>query len=232
MMRSSSVSPGSYHAHEHEITKCLHERKAAALKSGGAMAAGEKSAVPFLAEERKGFSVRGMLADGLRSVLARAAGFWGKAEPGEDGKDVVQENHNHTVQTLAARKERNHEMTALSVERAAGVMATALVKPETRVEKLPEEVERKVEKAQGSVSGGLKRESGGVWGFLKKFGESAAKAKQFLKKRKHTEISHIENNADLHIGNHSFLLDSYNRMGEYSTLAQDRSLEGNFRAKG
>ena len=46
------------------------------------------------------------------------------------------------------------------------------------------------------------------------------------------EAELLENNTDLNQGDSSFLLDSYNRMGEYSTLAKDRSREGNFRAKG
>lgn len=78
----------------------------------------------------------------------------------------------------------------------------------------------------------MKKEQGGIRKFLRKFEETAAKAGQFLKRKKKMESGLAESEADFNIGDNSFLLDSYNREGEYSTLAKDRSLEGSFRAKG
>ncbi len=115
---------------------------------------------------------------------------------------------------------------------SAAVMSTAMIRTETEKKETEEETERRVENIEGAVGGGLKKEQGGIRKFLRKFEETAAKAGQFLKRKKKMESGLAESEADFNIGDNSFLLDSYNREGEYSTLAKDRSLEGSFRAKG
>ena len=175
MIKSSgNISPGNYHTHEHEITKCLHERKAAGFKDGGGMAAEGKAASSSFVEGRKGLSMRELLTDGLRKLFEKASGAWGRTEAGEEGRSAGKDNEK-AAQALTEGGGKDG-ITVPCVENIAGVLATAVVKPETKTEGLPREEGRKVEKAQGAVSGGLKRGQGGIRGFLKKFEEAAAKA--------------------------------------------------------
>lgn len=229
---SGNISPNYYHTHEHEITKCLHETKGMKPESAGGMAAGRNTFSSLPMQKQDSFSLRELLVSGLQGLVSRAFGFWGKlGETKEQEKDVL--GNNKEVRISADGGDGAHGTTALSAETgAANVLAAALIKPETRTEEIPEEEGRKVGNVEGAISGGLKREQGGIQKFLQKFSETAAKAGQFLKKRKQPKTILPESDMDFAGENNSFLLDSYNRMGEYSTLAQDRSLEGNFRAKG
>ena len=115
---------------------------------------------------------------------------------------------------------------------SAAVLSTAMIKPEAKREESLDAARRRVNQVDGPISGGMEKGQGGIRKFLHKFGETADRAKRFLGRKKREEEELLENNTDLSQGDSSFLLDSYNRMGEYSTLAKDRSLEGRFRAKG
>lgn len=228
---SGNINPNSYHTHKHEITKCLHETKSAKPEGGSGLSAGIKASATQLKQERESFSLRELLTDGLRSLFTKATGFWGRlgAEDGQ-GKAVV-EDKDKEIRAIA-NDGSVHGAASAAKDTAANVLATAMMKPETEREEAIEEAERKVGSVESAVNGGIKKGQGGIQKFLQKFGEAAAKAGQFLKRKKKTEVFLSENDADFEVGNNSFLLDSYNRMGEYSTLAQDRSLEGKFRAKG
>ena len=71
---------------------------------------------------------------------------------------------------------------------SAAVMSTAMIRTETEKKETEEETERRVENIEGAVGGGLKKEQGGIRKFLRKFEETAAKAGQFLKRKKKSNL--------------------------------------------
>ena len=184
-------------------------------------------------QERKTFSLQEWLTDGMRDLLSRVSGFWRKM--GEEGtgdrNELAAEDKRGSGSAAGVTEEAKNILSPASGVSAA-VMSTAMIRTETEKKETEEETERRVENIEGAVGGGLKKEQGGIRKFLRKFEETAAKAGQFLKRKKKMESGLAESEADFNIGDNSFLLDSYNREGEYSTLAKDRSLEGSFRAKG
>lgn len=230
---------GQTNIHRHEITKCLHETSDGTLKgSMGAAAGGMKAARMQSQPQKDNFSLRGFLADGFRSLISRASAFWRRLGE-EDGRDAVSAENKASEKdgkSIASVIEGNKGENGVFVEAegkiSTAVLSTAMVKPEIKREESLETARRKVNQVEGSISGGLEKGQGGIRKFLQKFGETADRAKQFLGRKKREEGELLENNTDLSQGDSSFLLDSYNRMGEYSTLAKDRSLEGRFRAKG
>lgn len=76
--------------------------------------------------------------------------------------------------------------------------------------------------------------------FFRRFGKNAFLGKLFWKEwqsspeqdEKETAEAAEGKQEDFSAEGSSYLLDSYNRSGEYSTLAKDRSLEGSFRVSG
>ena len=222
---SGKVNSGNYH--KHEVTKCIHESGAAKIEDGGKMRAGMNASSSLIRQERKTFSLQEWLTDGMRDLLSRVSGFWRRM--GEEGtgdrNELAAEDRRGSGSAAGVTGEARNILSPASGVSAA-VMSTAMIK-ETE-----EETERRVENIEGAVGGGLKKEQGGIRKFPRKFEETAAKAGQFLKRKKKMESGLAESEADFNIGDNSFLLDSYNREGEYSTLAKDRSLEGSFRAKG
>ena len=153
---SGNISPNYYHTHEHEITKCLHETKGMKPESAGGMAAGRNTFSSLPMQKQDSFSLRELLVSGLQGLVSRAFGFWGKlGETKEQEKDVS--GNNKEVRISADGGDGAHGTTALSAETgAANVLAAALIKPETRMEEIPEEEGRKVGNVEGAISGGLK----------------------------------------------------------------------------
>lgn len=191
-----------------------------------------------LSQRRKVFSLRDFFADGFRSFASRVSGFWRRLGE-EDGRDTDSSDSTSSlggakgVSTVTqGSKTENGSIVETEGKTSIAILGTAVVKPEIKKEESPETARRRVNQVEGSLSGGLKKGQGGIKKFLQKFGETAARAGRFLGRKKREEAELLENNTDLNQGDSSFLLDSYNRMGEYSTLAKDRSREGNFRAKG
>lgn len=231
---SGNINLNNYNTHKHEVTKCLHETRRAKPEGGGAPAAGAGSSVSQVRQEKIEFSLKELLADGLRGLLAKASGFWAKQGAQEGRENPETEGKSKAVQaSITGNEGEGGSRISPAEDAAAGILATAVVKPDMKKEKEPEETaERKVNHIEGAVSGGLKKGQGGIQKFLQKFGETAAKAGRLFKREKRSRRTLSENNTDLEIGNNSFLLDSYNRMGEYSSLAKDKSLEGNFKAEG
>lgn len=247
---SGNVNSGGYH--KHEVTKCLHESRIGQFEAGGKMAAGINASSSQLRQEQKAFSLQEWLTGGLQTLFARASGFWNRL--GEEGRNVQEENAleegkrtgSAAAEGIAAVQGPGmhsslhsnlhsdlHSGTVSPAEDAAvAVLASGVIKPEQEKREAAEETERRVKNVEGAVNGGLKKQQGGIRGFFQKFGETAAKAGHFFKKKKKEELAPFESNGDFVAGDNSFLLDSYNREGEYSTLAKDRSLEGSFRAKG
>lgn len=231
---SGNINPNNYDTHKHEVTKCLHETRKVKPGGGGAPASGTSISVPRIRQEQKDISLRELLADGLRGLFTKVSGFWAKQGMHENRENPAQEEKGKTLRAVMAGKDGERGLQVSAVENAAaGILATSMVKPDTKREEEQEETaERKVKQVEGAVSGGLKKGQGGIQKFLQKFGEAAAKAGRLFKREKRNRFTLSENNTDLEMGNNSFLLDSYNRMGEYSSLAKDRSLEGNFKAEG
>lgn len=232
-MIGSSGKVGSGNYHKHEVTKCLHESGAAKGEAGGKTGAGARTSFSRIQQEQRTFSLQEWLADGLRGLFSKASGFWRRlGEEGTAGQGGLAWEDKKGVGAAAGMTGEAKNTESLANDAAAAVMVTAMVKPEMERKEEEQEIERKVQNVEGAVDGGLKKEQGGIQKFLQKFGEAAARAGQFLKKKKKMEPALLESDADFHMGDNSFLLDSYNREGEYSTLAKDRSLEGSFRAKG
>lgn len=227
------------HNHEHRITKCLHETSMRQPKgSAGAAAGGIQEARIQSGPKEEGFSLRDFFAGGFRSLAARFSGFWRRLGE-EDGQDMALRESRPPAEAGKAAltvKEGSKGENGFSIEAegkiSAAVLGTAMVKPENKKAESPEATRRRVNQVESSINGGLEKGQGGIQKFLQKFGEAAAEAGRFLGRKKREKVRLPENNTDLNQGDSSFLMDSYNRMGEYSTLAKDRSLEGTFRAKG
>lgn len=234
-----SQTQGQPHIHEHEITKCLHKSSIGQPKgSAGAAAGGVQAAKTQPQPEKESFSLRDFFADGFRSFVSRVSGFWRRLGE-EDGRDMDSSDSTSSLgggkgvsTVMQGSKTENGPIVETEGKTSIAILGTAVVKPEIKKEESPETARRRVNQVEGSISGGLKKGQGGIKKFLQKFGETAARAGRFLGRKKREEAELLENNTDLNQGDSSFLLDSYNRMGEYSTLAKDRSREGNFRAKG
>ena len=232
-------SQGQSHVHRHEITKCLHETSDGMLKGNmGAAAGGMKAAGMQAQPQKEGFSLRDFFADGFRSLISRASGFWARLGE-EDGRDAVSAEHKAAEgdgkiisPAIEGNKGENGVFVQTEGKMSAAVLSTAMVKPEIKREESLETARRRVNQVEGAISGGMEKEQGGIRKFFQKFGETAERARRFLGRKKREKEELPENNTDLSQGDSSFLLDSYNRMGEYSTLANDRSLEGKFRARG
>lgn len=95
----------------------------------------------------------------------------------------------------------------------------------------------------GNKAGGAESDAGHIAegegqgeNFLQRFLGRVARVRRLWAKldetEKQTGVLADGDPMDFGIGDGSYLLDSYNRSGEYSTLAKDRSLEGKFRAMG
>ncbi len=239
MIERSSGLDHSYQAqtHEHTVTDCIHEEEGLSKISGGVV--GISSAETEQAQRvqtQEAFSFRSLLTNGWKSVISKAVRFWNDSgeEGKEDGKNI-----------LAATEEKNtifpaeESMPAASGEKGEGsrqeeaILATSILKNDSQRNEeadFAEEDARKVNDIEGAASGGLKKEQGGLRKFLQKFEETVLNATGLWKKSKSTKIS-----PQLGVSpkgeNHSYLMDSYNKSGEYSTLARDKSSEGNFKAR-
>lgn len=236
---SRNINSGSFqtHAHEHKVTQCLHEETAGAKAGGGAAAAGMVTQIEQELQKKETFSLTNFVANGFRSFASKAIGFWNDAGK-EEGKNPAKEAGTQQAETVlnAVSSEQDGSRQAVEPAAARDVLATAVVKSDNRkTEEITadEEETRKVETIEAAVSGGLEREQGGIKRFLHKFGEVIAKgAGKLLKRESADEKKLAANNTDFSVESNSYLLDSYSKTGQYSTLAKDHSLEGNFKAKG
>lgn len=134
---------------------------------------------------------------------------------------------------------------AAAADRVPDAVAAAVVRAQGEGKGNPAGTDAEAGKEAGSRVNGTETATGGgyrrgreeVRGFLRKFGRAAAGVKRAWdwkgEGKQEAETSPAKGNPeDFTVGNSSYLLDSYNRSGEYSTLANDRSLEGSFRARG
>lgn len=204
MIERSSGLNHSYQAqtHEHTVTDCIHEEQEMPERSGGS--AGISSSETEQAQEvqtQEAFSLRSSLTNGWKSIISKAVRFWNDSGEGNRQEEAIL-----ATSILKDDSQRNEEAD------------------------FAEEDARKVNDIEGAVSGGLKKEQGGLRKFLQKFEETVLNATGLWKKSKR-----IKNAPQLSVSpkdeNHSYLLNSYNKSGEYSTLASDKSSEGSFKVR-
>lgn len=238
MIERSSGLNHSYQAqtHEHSVTDCIHEEEGLLKSGGGASINSAETEQAQRMQTQEAFSFRSLFTNGWKSVISKAVRFWN--DSGEDGKDGGKN-------ILAATEEKNtiflagESMPAAPGEKGEGsrqeeaVLATSILKNDSRRNEeadFGEEDARKVNDIEGAASSGLKKEQGSLRKFLQKFEETVLNATGLWKKSKSIKNS-PQPTVSLKGENHSYLMDSYNKSGEYSTLAGDKSAEGNFKAR-
>ena len=239
---SNNINSYSTHTHEHMVTKCLHEDHALKPGGDGPVSGAVKSAVMQEMQKQETFSIKEILTDGLKSLFSRTSGLLGNIWNTGGKEDGTGQSGDKAVWTEADRIAGQQGVVTGAIQQpaaentATGVLSTAVARTvDERKKTIHEEsMERKVSNVEDSVNGGLKKDQGEVKKFLQKFGETVTRTGRLFRKESETEteVSLSENNSDFGVGDSSYLLDSYNKSGEYSTLAKDRSLEGNFKAKG
>ncbi|NLL77729.1 MAG: hypothetical protein GX235_10880 [Clostridiales bacterium] len=221
MIERSSNIDHSYqiHTHEHMVTECIHE-EAGPLKTEVATSTNEDKTEQVQTAETEqtmgAFSFRDMLSNGIRGVISKAVRLWN-----DTGEKIGSDTSAASAEKIES--DRSEE----------SILATTVLRngsPRKEEADFEEENARKVSDIEGAVSGGLKKEQGNLRWFLQKF-EKTVFGTSGIRKRVKGEKSTSEVSTDIKAVNHSYLLDSYNKSGEYSTLAKDRSLDGNFKAK-
>lgn len=241
MMENGNINSYGTHTHNHAVTKCLHKTHDAKLKSGGSMSGAFSLETRQEAQKQESFSLKGMLWDGWKNLFFKTSGVFGKvwsngkaeSENGTSGKETTW-TVRETKQRLATGSKTNSR-EPVSAEILAATAVRMQRKRNITEKEVGMEAESKVSNAESAAGSGLWRGQEGARRFLEKFGKTAAKIRRPWNKaegEKETEVALEGNPIDLVIGDSSYLLDSYNRLGEYSTLAKDRSLEGSFRARG
>lgn len=238
---SNPINSYGAHNHEHMVTKCLHESHAVKPEGGGPMNGAGRPVVMQEMQKQETFSIKDILLNGWKSLYNRTFGLVGRIWDSEGKEDGAGRSGDRAVWTEADHAVGQQGAVTGVIQQqpsenaAAGILSTAVVRTvEERENTVHEETERKVGSVESAVSGGLKKEQGGVKKFLQKFGGTVARTGRLWRRERETETeaSLAENNTDFGVGDGSYLLDSYNKSGEYSTLASGRSLEGNFKARG
>ncbi len=218
MIERSSGLNHSYQTqtHEHMVTDCVHEEESSLEKNGGAanVSGTETDHVQSVKPQmREAFSLRNIVTNGWKSVVSKAVRFWN-----DSGEEAILSNPGE--KGGSSRQEE-------------AILATSIIKndsPKDEEMDFEEENARKVSEIEGAVSGGLKKEQGNLRRFLQKFEETVLNATALWKKSKNVK-STTQLNVSPKGENHNYLMDSYNKSGEYSTLAKDRSPEGSFKAR-
>ncbi len=241
MIERSSGLNHSYQTqtHEHMVTDCVHEEESSLEKNGGAASiSGTETdqAQSVKVQTQEAFSFRNIITNGWKSVVSKAVRFWN--DSGEEGEADRKDVSAATTQksTFLSGEEvilSNHGEKEGSNRQEEAILATSVIKndnPKNEEMDFEEENARKVSEIEGAVSGGLKKEQGNLRRFLQKFEETVLNATGLWKKSKNVK-STTQLNVSLKGENHNYLMDSYNKSGEYSTLAKDRSPEGSFKAR-
>lgn len=224
----NNINSYSSHTHDHRVTECLHDSHQEVKKGGGGMGQINASVENPVKEEHKEENV---LFGGLQGFLKKSKGFFIKLWYSDgEGKDV---RENITAASQVREEGKLEKNPSISEDISAGILATSVVRSDGKAESIDEEEsERKIDNIEGAVSGGLKKEESGIRKFLKQFGGAIAKRNPFTDRKPKEDKLLSENNSDLEIGDNSYLLDSYNKSGQYSTLVNDRREEGKFKARG
>lgn len=251
MIGNGAISSYGTHTHEHTVTKCLHETYDMKSKSGAAMSGGAGMAAEKTAGWRQeNFSFADFWSGGWKGFVSKSFELLGKVWNG--GQDAGKGAGRSAVWQAAVYGTEN--VSAEKSGQTAGVFVPAEALAAAAVREQPEARRGTAGTGRGavpqaeSISGGMADHSkdaagGRTWKkqaqvrkFFQQFGKNAAETGRIGDAQGETEKEDggsAERNAmDFAVGDSSYLLDSYNRSGEYSTLAKDRSLEGKFRAMG
>lgn len=251
MIGSGNISSYGTHAHEHTVTRCIHESHGSRPQSSGG---GPGSVAAKAAEGRRAsFSLQELLSGGWEGFVSKSFSLLEKGW-GNGGLAAEKDGGERTAGIVAAygtesmTGERTGQAAGTSV--SAEILASASVREQVReqdFEKAAGSGGKSVPKAENQ-SGGMAdgtedtaesrtwKKQTGVRKFFRQFEKTAAEVRQSWKKQEESEEedggSEERNSMDVALGDSSYLLDSYNRSGEYSTLAENRSQEGKFRAMG
>lgn len=162
-------------------------------------------------KEQVSFSLKNIFTSGVKGVIAKAVGFWN--DDGSNDKNNLYE------------KEKASEVS-VAVE-------TALLETEeTSIEEnLPEDHAKRVSDIEGTASGELKKEPGNGKRLLQRLGELIYSVTSNWREPEKPRTSSPANVKGTERGTRNYLLDSYNKSGQYSTLAKDSNTEGKFKAK-
>lgn len=209
--RSGNVNP----PHEHNVTNCIHNTQSNVKDKGGGgggipSVEGQREVEKQENISQNNFSFYTVITNGLKSIRSRAIDFWNGSN--DEGKIPVD-----TLSTLIVKDEGKRKD-----EIAEDINAEA-------------EEARKVKTVEGAVSGGLKKEQGNIKKFFQNISEAISKVKKPWEK---PEVKEEQENilpvelTGYNKEDNSYLLDSYNKTGEYSSLGKDHSLDGDFKAKG
>lgn len=177
---------------------------------------------------------RAVLAEG-QSGITEAAAIAGKPAAGQVPQEVLasalQADAAARAQAAAAGDAAAVKKTAVQ-SRHAGTAVHAVKDAESKGEGMsggmPEDMENETEGKRWKSRKYVKK-------FLREFGKPVTGRTFGAKEESEREEEDILPEGgitSLGMGQSSYLLDSYNRSGEYSTLAKDHSLEGSFRALG
>lgn len=250
MIGSGNVSSYGTHTHEHTVTRCLHETHDRKPQSGGS---GPGAAAAKSAEgQRENVSLQELLSGGWEGFVSKSFGLLGKIW--KDGETAVRKSDGRENAAGAAvgygtegiAAEKTVQLSEISA--AAEVLAAASVRKQVEgqgsVAGAGKRTVPNIEDISGGMADGTKdaadgrtwKEQAEIRKLFQQFGKTAARIRRTWKGReeaeKEDEGSAERNSVDVVLGDSSYLLDSYNRSGEYSTLAENRSLEGKFRAMG
>lgn len=237
---SNSVNPSygtngvqGMHTHEHAVTNCIHDEHEI-KKNGGAGGRRSGTASAAAAEKQEELSLRDMLMNGFRSFSSKSKGFLAKVwySDGTENGEAVKEQQGKTTEISAYEEDVPSNIPSGVTETASAVLATAAMKPKETSQSEDDAAERKISGIEGAVSGGLKREEEGIRRFFRQFRERVGKHTRFFKKEVKEEHALMESNTDFGLNDNSYLLDSYNKSGEYATLARGKETEGKFRVRG
>lgn len=256
MIGSGTISSYGTHTHEHTVTKCLHETYDMKSGRGGGMPGGAGMAAGKTAEWRQeNFSFTNFLSGGWKGFVSKSFELLGKIW-NDGGQDADHEAGRSAVWQAAvfgtegAAAEKTGQTAGVPVPAETGTAAAVREQPQEQLQKRGKmtgtgrEAVPKAENISGNMADNAEdaadgrrwKEQAKVRKYVRQFGKTAAGIRRFWDAREETEKEEEEaaegNAMDYALGDSSYLLDSYNRSGEYSTLAKDRSLEGQFRAMG
>lgn len=223
---------GSNHGSDmHNVTNCMHEHGVSSKKGGASLASQSKT--PNQQRNLKQNMENGMsLSDWVKNLLSGAKNLWGKIWGSTENGEIPIENSDtiHTdetgLETLATPMSQEAEKHVVS-------QASAIIPPQqnlnnnfyfSTIEDTGRQQETQVERIRvkfQNIAGQLTKH----FSFSNKdaFQAKQEKSKEDLSRRSRYRKDDME--IDCVLTDESYLMDSYNKKGEYSTLATDKRNE-------
>lgn len=232
-MQINGVGSSGAHNHNHNmhhVTECMHETTVSKKGSTGAASSSRNAMTQSTgqpAQESSGFSLsswwKKLLAVGQKLYI----GVWGEAPTGKNADSVKKEGQQDEAQVLASLGEDEDGQTdvgtPLNTTNAAEMTGAAVTKPDlhnnpyfSAIEDTGKQKQTTWEKVRvrfHSLTGQLSGRSSGRNSFETK----QQKSKEDL--RKHSRYRQDDLEIDCILTDDSYLLDSYDRKGEYSKLS-------------